>query len=139
MTYAYEVQTIEAQGVPYVEFRHEAEPTETQIITIEFSPQNYPLDDYTYSQPLFVFGELVALREQWECCQQNQLDPNEELDWFKVCAMELIEPQSKSGRLTNPPYWLYGIRCQSGTRELMWFEEGELISKREIESGLEEF
>lgn len=139
MTYAYEAQIVEAQGIPSVEFRYEAEPTETQIVTIEFTPQIHPLDDYTYKHPLFVFGDIVALTEHWECCQKNQLDPNEELHWFKVCAMELIEPQSKSGRLTDAPYWLYGIRCQTGTQELMWFEEGELISKREIESGLEEF
>ena len=82
MAYTYEVQTIEAQGIPYVEFRNEAEPTKQKLITIKFALQIHPLDDYTYNHPLFVFGDMLALREQWEYCQQNQLDPNEELDTF---------------------------------------------------------
>ena len=36
------------------------------------------------------------------------------------------------GRLKAPPYWLYGFRTPSGTKELIWFEEDDLVAKREI-------
>jgi hypothetical protein len=134
MTQAYDVQIIEAFGISYPETRYYPELTdlEPQLITIEFKPETHPLDDYGYSQPRFVFGDLVVLQEQWEHCQENHVEPNEELDIFRICAMELVERRSKSGRLTSAPEWLYGIRCTTGTQELIWFDEDELMSSREL-------
>jgi hypothetical protein len=130
----YEVQTISAFGMPYTETKYYPEPTENepQLITIEFKPYTHSMDEYSYSQPRFVFGDLVVLQEQWDYCQENQVEPIEELDIFRICAMELVERRSKSGRLTHAPEWLYGIRCTTGTKELMWFEEDELMSSREL-------
>ncbi|NJK51282.1 hypothetical protein HC931_27150 [Candidatus Gracilibacteria bacterium] len=134
MTQAYEVQTIEAFGMPYIETRYYPEPTENeaQLITIEFKPHTHSMDDYCYSHPRFVFGDLVVLKEQWEYCQEHPVQQNEELDIFRICAIELVERRSKSGRLTSAPEWLYGIRCTTGTKELMWFDEDELMSGREL-------
>jgi hypothetical protein len=130
----YEVQTISAFGIPYTETRYYPEPTENepQLITIEFKPKTHTLDDYGYSQPKFVFGDLVILQEQWDYCQAHHVEPNSELDIFHICAMELVERRSKSGRLTSAPEWLYGIRCTTGTQELTWFSEDELMSSREL-------
>jgi hypothetical protein len=134
MTQAYEVQTIEAFGISYPETRYYPEPTENepQLITIEFKPHTHSMDEYSYSHPRFVFGDVVVLKDQWEYCQENQVEPDSELDIFRICAMELIERRSKSGRLTSAPEWLYGIRCSTGTQELMWFDEDELMSGREL-------
>jgi hypothetical protein len=134
MTQGYEVQTIEAFGIPYTETRYYPEPSEVepQLITIEFKPKTHPLDDYCYSQPRFVFGDVVVLKKQWDYCQDHPVKPDEELDIFRICVMELVERRSPSGRLTSAPEWLYGIRCTTGTKELMWFEEDELMSSREL-------
>ncbi|MGH2413546.1 MAG: hypothetical protein ACRDEA_07615 [Microcystaceae cyanobacterium] len=71
---AYPVQTIEAQGIPRTEYRYEPDVVEIPIITIEFQPETHPLDDYGYFQPEFVFGDVVALKEQWEyCCAATAL------------------------------------------------------------------
>jgi hypothetical protein len=130
-----EVQTVEAFGISYPETRYYPEPTDVEepLVTIEFKPKTHPLDDYCYSQPSFVFGDLVVLKEQWDYCQEHPVKQNEELDFFRICAMELVERRSKSGRLTSAPYWLYGIRCSTGTQELMWFDEDELMSSRNLE------
>lgn len=127
------IQTIEANGLPYSEYRYEPEILETTLVTIEFRPESHPLDDYDYSPPRFVFNDTVALQQQWNHCLQADLDPDEELDYYRVCALELVEPKSKSGRLNDAPYWLIGIRCLSGTRELIWFEQDELLSKEDLE------
>ena len=136
---SYEVQTLEAFGMPYVEYRFEPEASDIPIITIEFQPQVHPNDEYNYPHPLYVFGDIVALRQQWEHCQEHGINPDEEMDYYRICALELVEHKSKSGRLTDAPYWLYGIRCTTGTKELMWFEEEELVAKRVVEENLEEF
>ena len=73
MTYT-EIQTIEANGVPYVEYRAEPEIDEEVIITIEFTPQQQSWDsDYQYSQPQFIFGDMVATKQQWQHCQKYNL------------------------------------------------------------------
>lgn len=134
MTHAYEVQTVEVQGIPRIEYQDCPEPTdlEPQVITIEFIPQVHPLNDYGYSQPKFVFGNVVALREQWEHCCLNNINPSEELDYFRIRALELVENKSKTGQLTKPPQWYYGIRCETGTKETIWWEEDELIALEEL-------
>jgi hypothetical protein len=133
MAHAYDVQTIEAFGMPYTETRYYPETVDVEIpiISIEFKPETHPQDDYCYEQPKFVFGDVVVLRSQWETCQ-NQNDPFEEVDKFHICAMELVTRKSKSGRLTSAPYWMYGIRCDTGTKELIWFDEDELLQWRDL-------
>lgn len=130
-----EVQTIRAFGVPYTETRYYPEPTDVEepLITIEIKPKTHPLDDFGYSRPRFVFGNVVVLKEQWQYCQEHPDDSSEELDIFCICAMELVERKSESGRLTEAPHWLYGIRCSTGTQELMWFIEDELLSEQDLE------
>ncbi len=127
MTYT-EIQTISAGGIPYTEYRAEPEIDEEVIITIEFTPQQQSWDsEYQYSQPEFVFGDMVATKQQWEHCQTNHL-PDTELDLFRICAMELVESLTPNGELLSQPYWKYGIRCLEGTKELIWFEEQALVS-----------
>ncbi len=129
----YAVQTVEVGGVPYTEYRYSPEPEEQVIITIEFTPEVQPMDDYSYPQPQFVFKEEVALVKQVNYCQQNKIALSEEvIDFYPITAMELVERKLSNGRLAEAPYWLYGLRSHKGTRELMWFSEDELISKREV-------
>ncbi|MBW4533211.1 MAG: hypothetical protein KME09_04675, partial [Pleurocapsa minor HA4230-MV1] len=71
--------------------------SEQQLITIEFAPKLDPNEtEYTYPQPLFVFGEQVIH-------QNHPSNP------FTVCAMELVEFKTPSGQLLNQPYWKYKI------------------------------
>ena len=129
----YAVQTVEVGGVPYTEYRCSPEVEEQIIITIEFKPEVHPMDDFSYRQPQFVFLEEVALAKQVNYCQQNKIALSEEvIDFYPITAMELVERKLSNGRLTEAPYWLYGLRSTEGTRELMWFIDEELISKREV-------
>jgi hypothetical protein len=48
--------------------------------------------------------------------------------------MKLVEPRSKSGRLTEAPYWLYEIECLTRRRENCIVGEDELIAHAEISS-----
>jgi hypothetical protein len=125
------IQIIEAHGVLVTEYRHE--PETEQLITIEFKPDN---DKYEYPQPEFVFQEVVAMRAQYDECIERHLDLDENLDYFRICALQLVE-HITDGRLQSQPSWLYGIRYARGTRELMWFESEELISRRDIEQSIE--
>ncbi|MGK7894933.1 MAG: hypothetical protein AB4372_15265 [Xenococcus sp. (in: cyanobacteria)] len=68
MTYT-EIQTIEASGIPYLEYRPQPEVAEDVIITIEFTPKpQSPSSEHHYSHPEFRFGDLVATRANWEHC-----------------------------------------------------------------------
>jgi hypothetical protein len=136
MAQVYEVQTLSAFGIPYTETRYAPEPTDLEIpiITIEFKPLVHPNDDYCYDQPQFVFTDVVVLCSQWEYCQHLQLDIKEELDHYRIVGMKLVEPRSKSGRLTEAPYWLYEIECLTRHRENRVKGEDELIARAEIES-----
>ncbi len=129
----YTIQTVEVEGVPYTEYRCPPETEEQAIITIEFTPEVHPMDDYSYPQPQFVFLEKIALAKQVKYCQQNKIAWSEEvLDFYPIKAIELVETKLSNGRLAEAPYWLYGLRSNKGTHELMWFSEDELISKREV-------
>ena len=139
MTYATEIQTIEAFGVPYVETRYQQEVEEKQLITIEFEPPIHPHDDYGYCHPYFVFLEAVAIRKQLEDCLRNKVDLAEHLELYEITAIQLIAPRTPEGRLIKAPHWSYGLRCGSGTQELMWFSEDELLSKRDFYGEWEEF
>ncbi|NJQ98086.1 MAG: hypothetical protein HC784_11665, partial [Hydrococcus sp. CSU_1_8] len=112
------------------------EPTDLEIpiITIEFKPKVHPRDEYCYDQPQFVFTDVVVLCSQLDYCQINQLDINSELDHYRIVGMKLVEPRSKSGRLTDAPYWLYEIECLTRRRENRVVSEEELIAHAEISS-----
>lgn len=125
MTYT-TIQTIEASGIPYVEYRPQPEVNEELIITIEFTPeQQSPDSDYQYTQPEFRFGDIVATRQDWEYCYRHQL-PESELDTFRICAMELVDNLTPSGGLLSQPRWKYGLRS-SHSKDLVWFEEQALV------------
>ena len=127
MTYT-EIQTIEAFGMPYTEYRVEPEVDEEILITIEFTPPIQSFDvEYSYSQPRFRFGDMVATKQQWEHCILHHLNPDTNLDLFRICGMELVDSLSPSEELLSQPYWQYGIRCTHGTNELIWFEEEALV------------
>jgi hypothetical protein len=133
MAYAYENQTISAFGIPYTEYRTAPSPTDVEIVTIEFIPDPDNNNTYGYSHPRYTFTETVALRKDWERCQQNNLDWHDELTFYRVCSLQLLESFSKrTGRLVEAPSWLFGVRSLY-SRELLWFSEDELISVREMQ------
>lgn len=127
MPYSTEIQTIEAAGIPAVEYRTQPEVGEQRLITIEFTP-NATSDEYLVEQPEFVFGDIIVIKQQWEHCFLNQMD-TEDLDTFTICGMELIEPKNQSGQMIDYPYWKYGIRSTDGSKEVIWREEYELVRK----------
>ena len=127
MPYITEIQTIEAAGIPVIEYRTQPQIDEQRLITIEFTP-NVTNDEYLIEQPEFVFGDTVIIKEQWSHCFLNQLD-TEGLDTFTVCAIELVEPKNNLEQPSDHPYWQYGLRCIDGTKELIWFSENELVRK----------
>lgn len=134
-----EIQRLECQGLPTIEYR--AEPDEIAIperIQFDFSPR-FPYDQYPYSEPKYVYCEEVVLASQWHQCQDNQYNFFDEHEVYRICALELIEYSMTGDRLYEPPSWKYGIRGTRGTRELIWFEESELISLAEINAENQDF
>lgn len=86
--------------------------SEQQLITIEFAPRLDPNEtEYTYQQPLFVFGEQVILKN-------NLFKP------WKVVGMELVESKTPSGKLLNQPYWKYLVKDEQNT---FCFDESALV------------
>ncbi len=125
MTYT-EIQSISAGGIPYTEYRAEPEIEEELIITIEFTPKEQSWDsEYQYSQPEFVFNDLVTTKQQWEHCYKHRL-PETELDTFRICAMELVDFLTPNGELLSQPRWKYGLRS-SHSKDLVWFSEQALV------------
>ncbi len=122
-----DLRYVEAFGVSYPEYRDRKEECSEYRITVETTKQLPAGSDYSYKDPDFVWGDLVVKNEQREYCLTHSLDLQENLDLFEVCAIELVERKSKSGLLLENPYWRYGIRCLDGTKELIWFEEWELV------------
>jgi hypothetical protein len=121
------VQYVEAFGVSYPEYRTIPEECSEYRITVEITKQLPAESEYCYKDPDFAWGDLVVKQEQREYCLTNSLDLQENLARFKVCALELVEHQSNSGLLLENPYWHYGIRRLDGTKEMVWFDEWELI------------
>ena len=71
---------------------------ERLLITIEFAPDIHPSEtEYSYEHPRFVFGDRVTLKNEY---------PETE---YTVCALELIESKTASGRLLNQPRWKYKV------------------------------
>jgi len=124
MTYT-TIQTIEAAGVPYVEYRPQPEVNEDVLITIEFTPEpQSPDSDYQYTQPEFAIMDMIWLKVQLEYCEEHQI-PETQLKQFRICAMELVDCVTPSGQLLTQPYWKYGIR--NGAGDLVWLEEQALV------------
>ena len=100
------------------------EPEETQLITIEFTPVQDEED--SCPQPKFIFGDRVVTKEQGEYCQSKGISVPSIL-FMTICAIELVQSLTSSGKLLSKPRWKYGIRSTLGTRELIWFEESDLF------------
>jgi hypothetical protein len=82
-----------------------------QLITIEFAPKLAPNEtEYSYPQPLFVFGEQVVLKN-------NPSTP------LTICGMELVVSKTSSGQLLNQPYWKYKLTNQ---QEQIYLNESAL-------------
>ena len=135
MSYS-EVQRLDCQGVPTIEYRVEQPIPER--IQFDFIPR-FPHDQYGYSDPKYVFCEQVILVSQWQECQENQYDFFDEYEVYYICALELVEYSLTRKSLYEAPSWKYGIRGTNGTKDLIWFEENELISIKEINSEDQEF
>ena len=130
MSNYYTAQTVEAFGMPYTEYRSQPEEI-PEIITVEFYPKNHPLSEYSYPHPKFVFTEEVVIREQYEYCLENNINL-EQLNPYRIEAMHLVENRLSNGRLSEAPHWLYGLRSPYGTRELMWFDDSELLKRQNL-------
>lgn len=120
----YEVQTVECGGIPRVESGSVVE--EPLLITIEFTPKIHPLDDYSHTQPEYVFGDEVVKRDEHLRCLENQIPLEDELNLGIVTGLELVEYRSKLGRLTAEPHWLIGVRWE-GVSQVKWHYECELM------------
>jgi len=132
MPQVYETQTIEAFGVPNTEYRIAPE-IETELITIEFTPDPDNKYLYGYSHPRYTFTETVALRKDWEHCQQHKLNWRDKLILYRICSLHLVEPFCPITRqLIQAPYWLFRVRNYSGC-VLHWFSEDELVSVHEMQ------
>ncbi|NJO97730.1 MAG: hypothetical protein HC764_18470 [Pleurocapsa sp. CRU_1_2] len=84
-----------------------------QLITIEFAPKIHPTEtEYTYEHPQFVFGDRVIITNHFP-----------ELE-FIVCALELIESKTPSGKLLNQPRWKYKV---SNGQVSYWKDESALV------------
>ena len=71
---------------------------ERPLITIEFAPDIHPDEtEYIYEHPQFVFGDRVTITDHF---------PEQE---YTVCALELIESKTPSGKLLNQPRWKYKV------------------------------
>ena len=85
---------------------------ERPLITIEFAPSVHPSEtEYSYEHPQFTFGDRVIITNTYP-----------ELE-FTVCALELIESKTASGRLLNQPRWKYKV---TNGEVSYWKEESAL-------------
>ncbi|WP_013324633.1 hypothetical protein [Gloeothece verrucosa] len=132
-----QTQTVEAAGIPRIEYR--PQPEEKTAICIHFTP-TYPHDEYAYSEPKFVWGTEVAIAAEWEKVQGTEAAS--ELKFYRIRAIELVEPLVKTNakeRLFDEPYWLYAVGDSRYERGLRWLSEDELLHKRELEVEIEPF
>ncbi|MGB5769614.1 MAG: hypothetical protein WBM32_07055, partial [Crocosphaera sp.] len=131
------IQTIEAQGRTYAEYRDEPDQSDLLLarekklfLQVE---KSFPNDLYEYPEPNFCLGSKVVIAEEWDYCKENGIDFLEESEIYKISAIELIEPTFKSGRgLSEPAYCMFGILGTKGTYELVWFRDDELLSIEQL-------
>ena len=88
---------------------------EKELITIEFAPKIHEDEtEYTYKHPQFVFGEEVEVKGSFSYPAIT----------YKVCALELLESKTPSGKLLNQPSWKYKI---SDGEQIYWKDETALV------------
>ena len=86
---------------------------ERPLITIEFAPNIHPSEtEYQYEHPKFVFGDCITAKDEFPSIE------------YTVCALELIESKTPSGKLLNQPYWKYKV---TDGQQTFWKEESALI------------
>ena len=74
---------------------------ERSLITIEFAPNIHPDEtEHTYEHPQFVFGDRVTIGGT-----SFHYPP----EVFTVCALELVESKTPSGKLLSQPRWKYKV------------------------------
>ncbi|MDJ0590011.1 MAG: hypothetical protein QNJ72_08470 [Pleurocapsa sp. MO_226.B13] len=96
---------------------------ERTLITIEFAPHVHPEEtEYSHPHPLFVFGDKVEI---------GGTSFNYPPIIFTVCALELVESVTPSGKLLSQPYWKYKITDGEKT---FWKEETALARWSEQQS-----
>lgn len=85
---------------------------EKQLITVEFAPEIHSSEtEYSYEHPRFVFGDRVVLKNEYP-----------EIS-YTVCALELVESKTPSGKLLSQPRWKYKV---SNGEVNYWKEESAL-------------
>ena len=93
---------------------------ERPLITIEFAPNNHKDEtEYSYPHPQFVFGDRVSI-----------LNTYPELE-FTVCALELIESKTQTGKLLSQPRWKYKV---TNGQVSFWKDESALMRKDDRQS-----
>ncbi|WP_013325674.1 hypothetical protein [Gloeothece verrucosa] len=135
--FTYETQTVQVAGIPRIEYR--TQPQEKTQICIGFTPAFHD-GDYGYSQPKFVWGQEVAIASEYE--KAIAAGTTSELNLYRIKAIQLVEPTIKvrgNERLSDEPYWLYGIVDRHCKHELRWFTEEELLHQSDLEAEIEPF
>lgn len=88
---------------------------EKELITIEFATNIHPDEtEYSYQHPQFVFGNEVEIKGSF-------IYPT---ITYKVCALELLENKTPSGKLLYQPSWKYKI---SDGQQTYWKDETALV------------
>ncbi len=137
------IQTLEHQGIPYIEYRDEPDPLDLigakREIVIKVQP-SFPDDFYDYPQCKYAVGQKVVIADDWYYCQENGIDFNDEHEIYTISAIQLVEPTSRSSKgLTSHPYFLFGINGVKNqpNYKLTWFAEAAFLTLYELKT--EEF
>jgi hypothetical protein len=111
MTYTAAKPTVSTSTLTVNNWHNQHLDSDRPLVTIEFAPNIHPSEtEYNYPHPQFVFGDRVI----------NKFNPSKVLT---ICALELIEHKTPSGKLLNQPYWKYKVNDGS------WYDESVLIQQ----------
>ena len=91
-----------------------------QLVSTQASKAN----NQAYSHPKFTFNEQVVEAKQLDNYLLEKIPLKENLTIFEILGIRLIE----MGETCD---WLYGLRSEFGTSELIWVSEDELVSLSE--------
>ncbi len=137
------IQIVEHQGFFYPECKEEPDRSDLveiqekkKEIVIKVQP-SFPDDFYEYPQCKYALGQKVVIADDWYYCQENEIDFEDESQFYTISAIELIEPTSRTSKgLTMPAYFMFGIRGvkNKSSYELTWFPESEFLTLDELES-----
>ncbi len=135
------IQTLEHQGIPYIEYRDEPDHLDLigakEEIVIKVQP-SFPDDFYDYPQCKYAVRQKVVIADDWYYCQENGIDFNDEYEIYTISAIKLVEPTSRSSKgLTSPPYFLFGINGVKNqpSYKLTWFAEAAFLTLDELDLG----